>query len=97
MPDKLLLPADLVPFVEALVTSGRYRNESDVIRDGLELLKDRETVRLARQSALEAKLDIGLADMAAGRGRDAKAFFDDLSQGIGAKAKKRPPNRIATG
>ena len=38
----ITLPADLAAFVQARVASGQYANESEVIRDGIEELIDRE-------------------------------------------------------
>lgn len=39
----ITLSADLADMVEAKVASGEYATQSDVIRDGLEALADRDT------------------------------------------------------
>ena len=47
------LPAALESFVQALVGSGRYRTASEVVRDGLRLLEEREHARLLEKSLYE--------------------------------------------
>lgn len=56
--------ADLV---ERLVRSGRYQNASEVLRDGLRLVEQRDAEDLARLKALRAAAKIGIADIEAGR------------------------------
>ena len=58
--------ADLV---ERLVSSGRYQNASEVLRDGLRLIEGREAEDKARLSALRDAARIGIADIEAGRYR----------------------------
>jgi len=56
--------ADLV---ERLVASGRYQNASEVLREGLRLIEDREAEDKARLKALRDAARIGIADIEAGR------------------------------
>ncbi len=56
--------ADLV---ERLVTSGRYQNASEVLRDGLRLVESREAEDKARLKALRAAARVGIEDIDAGR------------------------------
>lgn len=58
--------ADLV---ERLVTSGRYQNASEVLREGLRLIEGRDAADKARLSALRDAARIGVADIEAGRFR----------------------------
>ncbi len=53
--------------VEQLVTSGRYQNASEVLREGLRLVEQRETEDAYRLEALRAATQVGLSDMDAGR------------------------------
>lgn len=55
--------------IERLVASGRYRNASDVLGDGLRLVLQREAEDEARLAALRDAANAGLADFAAGRHR----------------------------
>ena len=52
--------------VEELVSSGRYQNASEVLRDGLRLLQRREAEELAKLEALRGALDEAEAAIAAG-------------------------------
>lgn len=54
-------------FVEALVTSGRYQNASEVLRDGLRLVEQREQEQVLRFQALREAVAVGVADIESGR------------------------------
>lgn len=56
--------------VERLVRTGRYQNASEVLRDGLRLVQQREAEDAARLEALRAAVAVGVADIAAGRVHD---------------------------
>lgn len=53
--------------VEQLVTSGRYQNASEVLREGLRLVEQREAEDAHRLEALRAAVQLGATDIAAGR------------------------------
>ena len=53
--------------VEQLVTSGRYQNASEVLREGLRLVEQRETEDACRLEALRSATQVGLRDIEAGR------------------------------
>ncbi|MBF0304065.1 MAG: type II toxin-antitoxin system ParD family antitoxin [Alphaproteobacteria bacterium] len=53
--------------IERLVSSGRYQNASEVLRDGLRLVQNRESEDEARLAALRDAARIGIADIEAGR------------------------------
>jgi antitoxin ParD1/3/4 len=68
--------------VERLVSSGRYQNASEVLREGLRLVEDQEADGKARIMALRDAARIGIADIDAGRYRT----FDspaDLNRHLG--------------
>ncbi len=54
-------------FVEQLVISGRYQNASEVLRDGLRLIQQREQEQAARLQALREAVVLGVEDIDAGR------------------------------
>lgn len=54
-------------FVEQLVSSGRYQNASEVLREGLRMIERREAEDSMRLAALQEAARIGIADIAAGR------------------------------
>lgn len=55
--------------VERLVSSGRYQNASEVLREGLRLIEGREEENGARLAALREAARVGVADIDAGRFR----------------------------
>lgn len=60
--------------VTELVKSGRYNSKSEVLREGVRLVQERE-MKLA---ALDASIRHGLADAEAGRVKPAGEVFDRL-------------------
>ena len=47
-------------FIESLLKSGRYSTASEVMRDGLRLVEEREERRKAKLEALRAEIQKGL-------------------------------------
>ena len=74
MPSSVDLGKKLEAFVTKLIASGRYNSKSEVLREGLRLLHERET----RLVALDAALARGVADADAGRVTPAKEVFASL-------------------
>jgi antitoxin ParD1/3/4 len=69
------LGEQLEAFVTKLVETGRYNSKSEVLREGVRLIQDRE----AHLAALDASIARGLADADAGRTRPAEEVFDRLA------------------
>jgi antitoxin ParD1/3/4 len=68
--------------IERLVQAGRYQNASEVLRDGLRLIQQREAEDKARLVALRKAAHVGMGDFAAGRSRsfpDGQALRAHLS------------------
>ncbi|GGF52726.1 addiction module antitoxin [Azorhizobium oxalatiphilum] len=74
MPISADLGQTLEAYVTQLVSTGRYGSKSEVLREGVRLLQERET----RLAALNAALARGLADAEAGRVVDGDEFLDQL-------------------
>jgi antitoxin ParD1/3/4 len=53
--------------VEQLVASGRYQNASEVLREGLRLVEQREAEDAYRLEALRSAVRVGIDDIQAGR------------------------------
>lgn len=68
------LGQNLETFVARLVESGRYNSKSEVLREGVRLVQERE----ARLAALDASIMRGIADADAGRIKPASEVFDRL-------------------
>lgn len=56
--------------VETMVQSGRYQNASEVLREGLRLIEERERLEGAKMKALKQAARHGWADVSAGRYTD---------------------------
>jgi len=70
--------------VADLVENGRYNSKSEVLREGVRLVQERE----ARFRELEAKLQAGQDDIDAGRLHPAEEVFTELRQLIDQVAQK---------
>lgn len=53
--------------IEDLVESGRYQNASEVLREGLRLIEQRDAEDKAKLQALREAAQVGIADIEAGR------------------------------
>lgn len=65
----VVLTTHQASFVEQLVGSGRYQNASEVMREGLRLIEQRENDAAVRLQVLREAVAIGIADVDAGRYR----------------------------
>ncbi|MBB4577547.1 type II toxin-antitoxin system ParD family antitoxin [Rhizobium lentis] len=68
------LGKQLETYIQQLVDTGRYGSKSEVLREGVRLVQDRET----RLAALDASIMRGIADAEAGRTKPANDVFDRL-------------------
>lgn len=62
--------------IEALVETGRYQNASEVLREGLRLVEQREAEDAARLAALREAARLGMSPVERG---EARAFADAAS------------------
>jgi antitoxin ParD1/3/4 len=81
--------ADLI---ETLVESGRYQNASEVLRDGLRLVEQREAEDVSKLKALRsaARVGVGAPDRGEfkefGDIEELRAYLNDLSEKVISKA-----------
>jgi antitoxin ParD1/3/4 len=54
-------------FVERLVSTGRYQNASEVLREGLRMMEQREAEDASRLEALRSAVRVGVDDFEQGR------------------------------
>jgi antitoxin ParD1/3/4 len=83
----MAISVDLGPVLEQvtkdLVGSGRYGSKSEVLREGVRLVQERE----AKLAKLKADLQVGLDELDAGLAIDAEQVFDELEAELAAMAK----------
>ncbi|GGA85603.1 addiction module antitoxin [Brucella endophytica] len=78
------LGKQLESYIQELVDTGRYGSKSEVLREGVRLVQERE----ARLAALDASIMRGLADIKAGRTVPADEVFDRLQAKYRAMAEQ---------
>jgi antitoxin ParD1/3/4 len=79
MPSSYTLGPHYEAFVKGQLASGRYNNKSEVVRDALRLMEERER----RLASLDAAITRGVADADAGRTEAADTVFDALEAKYG--------------
>jgi antitoxin ParD1/3/4 len=74
--------------IETLIDSGRYQNASEVLRDGLRLVEQREAEDAAKLEVLREAARVGVAALDRGEFKefenieDLQAYLNDLSERV---------------
>jgi antitoxin ParD1/3/4 len=63
----VVITARQASFIEQMVDAGQYQNASEVLREGLRMVEQREAENSARLATLRESVAIGIADIEAGR------------------------------
>ena len=74
------LTPELEQLVHEKVESGMYYSASEVIRDALRLLQERDELRQQRIQAVREQIDRGFEQLDRGEGIDGDEFFEELKQ-----------------
>lgn len=62
----ITLPPDLEKLLEEKVASGEYHAPTEVIHEGLRLIRERDAVKQLRREELRREINIGLEQIARG-------------------------------
>lgn len=86
------LTAELERFVNEKVASGTYHSASEVIREGLRLLKERDELRRFRTDELRRDVMLGVEQVRAGRGKN-YAGGAEVADAIKRRGRQRSKKR----
>lgn len=84
------LTPELEKFVQQKVQEGLYGSASEVVRDGLRLLTERDEERQAKLTALQRQVGDGVAELDQGKGVPGKQAFAALRARRAQGAATRP-------
>jgi antitoxin ParD1/3/4 len=88
------LSPQLDAYVLDKVKSGRYNSASEVIREALRLMQEREEERMVRVAEVRQKLAEGQADIDAGRYFE--GTIDEVRERVRSAGRRAPAARKAT-
>jgi len=83
------LTPKLQRFVNKRVASGRYQSASEVVRDGLRLLDEREQAHKLALRQLRNQISVGLNQAKHGELRNGEVVFDRLAERIKIRRQMR--------
>ena len=90
MPSSYVIGNHFETFIKEQIRQGRYASASEVVRDGLRALEDREKLRTAKLEALRGEIQRG-ADSGAGIAAD--AVFAEVRKRVAETAASRSRRR----
>jgi antitoxin ParD1/3/4 len=89
------LTPELEQLVQAKVQSGRYNSASEVVREALRLMEQRDELRTLQLTELRRRMDRALDESARSAGTDGetfmKAMLDDLDMAQEPRRRSRKP------
>ncbi len=83
------LTPELARFVDGQVQGGLYSTASEVVREGLRILAEREKLRELRHEEIRKKVKDGIDELDRGEGLDGDAVFDELERGLDELEKRQ--------
>ena len=83
------LTPELEQFVQNKVQSGRYNSASEVVREALRLMDQRDELRSIQLQDLRRRLDKGLGQAERGEGADGDVFIQGLIDDLDIRESKR--------
>ena len=73
--------------IEAKIQAGEYANASEVVREGLRLIQERDQELAARVEAIKSRVEVGLEQAA--RGDFVEGSTDEIRERIRRRAEER--------
>ena len=75
-------------FVAKMLDTGLYQSQSEVLREGLRLLKEREELKALRLAQIRREIAIGAAEADRGELLEGTQVFRELRKAIKKRAKR---------
>ena len=75
---EITLKPEIEALVESKVRTGRYRSASEMVSEGLRLLRARDELQAIQRQALQHEIQIGLKQLDNGEALDAEDVFAEL-------------------
>lgn len=82
------LTPELEQLVHQKVQTGRYTSASEVVREALRLMEERDRLEAWRKDEIRAQIAAGLGSLRAGKGEDGEDVFDRLEAEIDAEVRR---------
>ena len=70
------LTTELQNMVHDKVASGRYTSASEVVREALRLMEDRDQMLALQRQDIRSKIDAGMESLRVGRSSDGEDYFN---------------------
>jgi antitoxin ParD1/3/4 len=83
------LTPELERLVQNKVQSGRYNSASEVVREALRLMDQKDELRSIQLQELRSRVDKGLAQAERGEGADGEMFMQELIEDLDTTGAKR--------
>jgi antitoxin ParD1/3/4 len=78
------ISSELEQLVQSKVASGRYQSASDVLKDALGLLEEREIFTALHRDEIRREIAGGYQSLRAGNGIDGEAVFERIERELAA-------------
>ncbi len=85
---EITLPAELEKLINERIESGFYDSPGEVVREGLQLLKEKEQLRQIRREELRGEIQKGIDDIREGRYKTYNSG-EELAEEIIRRGKER--------
>ena len=83
------LTPELERLVQSKVQTGRYNSASEVVREALRLMEERDQIVALRKEEIRKKISQGLKSLRLGKGVGGEAVFERIEAELEALDRKR--------